>query len=185
MSSDNPILYNVDKEYLKQMHHEDYRVSVKYNNRVFAGIVTVIDGKKYVIPLTSQTTAERKKEGKKKRSALITTFITESSGEEIADLLYNNMLPVYDDVISPVTIDAEVDTYESNEIRFLRKSWEKIQEKAANVYNERYNVASKNYGFLVKTCCDFKKLEFASDKYQEAHISDDETGKPEDKKAVS
>ncbi len=90
MEKERPILYYVDKEYLKQLHKEDYRVSVKFNNRPFAGVVTAIGTQKYVIPLTSQTTEERKKVGKKKRSTIVTTFVTETSGEEIANLLYNN-----------------------------------------------------------------------------------------------
>ena len=33
MENESPILYYVDKEYLKYLHKEDYRVSVKFNNR--------------------------------------------------------------------------------------------------------------------------------------------------------
>ena len=88
IENESPILYYVDKEYLKYLHKEDYRVSVKFNNRPFAGIVTMVGGRKYIIPLTSQTTEERKNAGKNKRSSLITTFVTETSGKEISNLLY-------------------------------------------------------------------------------------------------
>lgn len=88
MENESPILYYVDKEYLKYLHKEDYRVSVKFNNRPFAGIVTMVGGRKYIIPLTSQTTEERKSAGKNKRSSRITTFVTETSGKEISNLLY-------------------------------------------------------------------------------------------------
>lgn len=159
MHDTKAMLYYVDKDYLKHMHKADYRVSVKYNNRAFVGIITIIENQKYVIPLTSQTTEERKKEGKNKRSSDITTFITETSGVEIANMLYNNMFPVYDDVITPLDIDPTTDTYESNEIRFIRKCWDSIQEKAQKVYNARYNTHSPSYGFYLKMCCDFKKLE--------------------------
>lgn len=162
---ENPILCYVEKGYLKYMHNVDWRISVKYNNRVFAGIVTSINDKKYVIPLTSQTTAERIKEGKKKRSSLITTFIEDGDGE-IANLLYNNMFPVQEAVIEKVTIDPLVDTYCANEIRYIRKKWSDIEEKAKNVYNERYDTASRNYAFLQRTCCDYKKLEQEYQKYQ-------------------
>ena len=167
MEKDSSILYCVDKEYLKYLHKEDFRVSVKFNNRPFAGIVTSVGDKKYMIPLTSQTTEERKKEGKKKRSALITTFVTETSGKEIANLLYNNMIPVEEDNITALDINPETDTYESNEIRYLRKNWENIEKKAANVYNQRYDTKSPNFAFLKRTCCDFKKLEIALDRYGE------------------
>ena len=165
MEKDSPILYYVDKDYLKYLHKEDYRVSVKFNNRPFAGIVSTIENKKYMIPLTSQTTEERKKEGKKKRSALITTFVTETSGKEISNLLYNNMIPVTEDIITALTINPETDTYESNEIRYLRKNWESIEKKAVNVYNQRYATKSANFDFLKRTCCDFKKLETALEQY--------------------
>ena len=138
MEKDSPILYYVDKEYLKCLHKEDYRVSVKFNNRPFAGIVTSVGDKQYMIPLTSQTTEERKKDGKKKRSTLITTFVTETSGKEISNLLYNNMIPVTDKLITALDINPETDTYESNEIRYLRKNWENIEKKAVNVFNQRY-----------------------------------------------
>lgn len=164
MNTTHPMLYYVDTNYLAYLHQNDCRVSLK-DHRPFVGIITVIETRKYAIPLTSQTTAERKKEGKKKRSAFITTFITETSGNEISNLLYNNMIPVYDEILTPLSIDPLVDTYESNEIRFIRKNWETIQNKACKVYRERYTETSHNYSFLVKTCCDFKQLELACEQY--------------------
>ena len=159
MKSNCPTLYYIDGNYLKAMHKVDYRVSVKYNNRAFVGIITTIGTQKYVIPLTSQTTQERKKEGKNKRNGKFTAFVTESSGVEIANILFNNMLPVFEDVITPLNIDPTVDTYESNEIRYIRKHWDAIQTKAKKVYDTRYDTNSRDYDFFVKTCCDFKKLE--------------------------
>lgn len=145
MEKERPVLYYVDKDYLKYLHKEDYRVSVKFNNRPFVGIVTLVENKKYVIPLTSQTTEERKREGKNKRSALITSYITETSGKEISNLLYNNMIPVNEQIITALEIDSEIDTYESNEIRYLRKNWETIEKKAINVFNQRYDAQSHNF----------------------------------------
>ncbi len=77
-----PILCEVQRDYIKYMHDVDWRVSVKYNNRKFVGLAVRINGRFYVIPLTSQTTKERVARGKKKRSAAITTFI-KVGGEEI------------------------------------------------------------------------------------------------------
>ena len=104
MEKDSPILYCVDKEYLKYLHKEDFRVSVKFNNRPFAGIVTSVGDKKY-------------------------------------------MIPVEEDNITALDINPETDTYESNEIRYLRKNWESIEKKAANVYNQRYDTKSPNFSF--------------------------------------
>lgn len=148
-------LYIIDAKYLKYLHSIDYRVNVK-NKRPFIGIITMINGVKYVLPLTSQTTAERMKEGKRKRSSKITTFVKDSSDNEIADILHNNMFPVFDGVYTLRNIDPEKDTYELNEIRYIRKNRESIIQKAQKVYTDRTTKADP---FLNKTCCDYKKLE--------------------------
>ena len=149
-------LYKINADYLRFLRKIDYRISIKYNNRPFVGIVTMINGIKYVLPLTSRTTEERKKEGKNKRSAMVTTFIKDSSDVEIANILYNNMLPVKDGVYTAIKIEATVDTYESNEIRYIRKHADTIIKKAQRVYIDR---TTKNNAFFNKVCCDFVKLE--------------------------
>lgn len=149
-------LYKIEPAYLKYMHRLDYRVSVKYNNRPFVGIITMVNGIRYVLPLTSQTTQERKQNGKKKRAAIITTFVKDSKGVEIANILHNNMFPVKEGTYKALEIDALKDTYESNEIRYIRKNKEKIIAKAKKVYENRVNQSNS---FLIKTCYDFEKLE--------------------------
>jgi len=153
----------VDANYLKYLHKVDYRVSVKYNNRPYVGVILMINGIEYVIPLTSQTTAEREKEGKKKRASVITTFIRDTSGNEIADLLHNNMIPVKVGLYSSMEIDSQKDTYEANEIRYIRKHKDQIIHKAQKVHDDRI---LKHNAFLYKTCCDFVKLEEACTNYQ-------------------
>ena len=101
-------------------------------------------------------TRQQKKEGKNKRAAIITTFVKDSADNEIANILHNNMFPVKEGVYSLLEIDAEVDTYESNEIRFIRKNKDRIIKKAQKVYEER---TTKHNPFLLKSCCDFKELE--------------------------
>ena len=149
-------LCEVEPDYLKFLHKIDSRVSVKYNNRPYIGIITMINNVKYVVPLTSQTTAKRKLEGKNKRAARITTFVKDSNEVEIANILHNNMIPVADKNFHLINIDAEIDTYEANEIRFIRKNKERIINKARKVHDDR--ILKRDY-FLRKTCCDFEKLE--------------------------
>lgn len=153
---DELYLCEVDPEYLKFLHKLDYRVSVKYNNRPFVGVITMINDIYYLLPLTSQTTKEREKNGKKKRAARITTFVRGEHDEEIANILHNNMIPVIEGYFSHIKIDATKDTYEANEIRFIRKNKDKIIKKAQKVHDERL---TKHDWFLEKTCCDFNKLE--------------------------
>ena len=76
------------------------------------------------------------------------------------------MIPVNEQMITAGKIDPRTDTYESNEIRYLRKNWRKIEEKAKNVFEQRYDERSHNFEFLKKTCCDFRKLEMALNIYE-------------------
>ena len=157
-------LYEVDADYLKYLHDNvDKRVSVKYNNRPFVGAIVTVSGITYLLPLTSKTTAERAKEGKKKRSARVTTFVRDTSGEEIANILHNNMIPVVEGCYTKKEIDANLDTYESNEIRFIRKNKDKIINKAQKVHDAR--VTGKD-SFLRRICCDFEKLESEYTKFK-------------------
>ena len=152
----NLCLCKIDPAYLRFLHSIDNRISVKYNNRPFVGIITMLNGVPYVLPLTSQTTQAREKEGKNRRSPNITTFVKDTAGNEIANILHNNMFPVIDGVYTLLEIDPEQDTYESNEIRFIRKNQEDIILRAKSVYIKR---TTKPDSFMKKTCCDFSKLE--------------------------
>ena len=162
-----PSLYYVSNEYLKDLHDNiDYRVSIKYTTRPFIGILTIIENQKYLIPLTSEITQKRIMEGKKKRNSFFTIFIKDENGNEIANALLNNMIPVNDDVIEAVPIcDIESSTYISKEIRYIRKHWNNIQIKAKKVYYGRYNKKSKQYSFLKKMCCNYKKMELFCESY--------------------
>ena len=162
MSENQLSLYKISSEYVKYLHAFDYRVSVKYNNRPFVGIITMINDKKYVLPLTSQTTDKRIKEGKRKRANEITTFVRDIKGNEIANILHNDMFPVVEGTYTLMDIDATTNTFESNEIRYIRKHADEIILKAQKVYARR--IEGRNQ-FLVKTCCDFKKLESKSEEY--------------------
>lgn len=77
------------------------------------------------------------------------------------------MIPIKNDCYEIIDVDATVDTvdtYEANEIRFIRKNKEKIIEKAQKVHDKRI---LNNNVFLNKTCCDFQKLEIS---YQNFNI---------------
>lgn len=157
ISKTSPKIVTVDKKYLSYLHGFDSRVSLK-KDRPYVGLSVLINGKIFVIPLTSQTTQERKKKGFKKRNSLTTTFI-KASGVEISDLLHNNMIPVPKKLAERIEIDPLKDTYLSNEYRYIRKHWVEITNKSLMIYLERYNEESRNFAFLQSICCDFKMLE--------------------------
>ena len=72
------------------------------------------------------------------------------------------MIPVSDQVCKRKVIDPTRDTFESNEIRFIRKHKNDIISKARKVYEDR---TTKEDWFLNKICCDFKLLEKIQRKY--------------------
>ena len=159
-----PRLCKVDSGLLKYLHKCDHRVSVK-KERVFVGLAVYINGKLYLIPLTSVTCAKRISEGKKPRPNTIITKVMDGA-EEIADLLYNNMIPVDENYITDIIIDPDKDSYLANEERFIRKNWVAINVKAISIYRNRYNALHRDYDFLTKMCCDFRKLEDMLKNYQ-------------------
>ena len=163
----SPKIVIVDKEYLTYLHVHDNRVSLK-KDRPYVGLSVRINDKVFVIPLTSQTTQERKKRGLKKRNSLTTTFV-KAAGIEISDLLHNNMIPVPKKLAQRVEIDPIKDTYLSNEYRYIRKHWVEITNKSLMIYLERYNEKSRNYAFLQSICCDFKMLEEKYDEWIKNH----------------
>ena len=79
------------------------------------------------------------------------------------------LFPVPKNQIKKIQIDPLVDTYLSNEERQIRKNWVEINIKSIGVYRERYDKNSRNYRFLNKTCCDFKKLETECDRWEQEH----------------
>ena len=159
---DGLFLCRINGEYLKYLHGVDDKVRLKYTNRPYVGVVVMINGTQYAVPLTSQTTDKRKMNNKKKRSARFTTFIRNTRGEEIADMLYNNMIPVKEEYYEVIDIDPNKDTYELNEIRFIRKNREQIINKAKKVYSDRIIGTDS---FSNQICCDFSALEEAMSEY--------------------
>lgn len=159
----SPEIVTVDSKYLAYLHCFDNRVSLK-KGRPYVGLSVRINNRLYVIPLTSQTTQERKKKGLKKRNSLTTTFI-KASGIEISDLLHNNMIPVPKHLVTKIKIDPIKNSYLMNEYRYIRKHWADISNKSIMIYLERKNEKSRNFKFLQSICCDFELLEEKYDKW--------------------
>ena len=163
----SPKIVMVDATYLSYLHGFDSRVSLK-KDRPYVGLAVRINGTIFVIPLTSQTTQERKKKGLKKRNSLTTTFV-KAAGMEISDLLHNNMIPVPKKLAKRIEIDPQKDTYLMNEYRYIRKHWVEITNKSLMIYLERYNEKSRNFAFLQSICCDFKMLEEKCEEWSKNH----------------
>ena len=158
-------LYNVDPNYLRYLNKTDHRIPVKYNNRPVVVLTVKINDYIYAVPLTSQTTEERKAKGKKKRKNSITTYVRDSKGKEIANLLHNNMFPVLASCLYEKKLDPKTDSYEIMEQRILRRNMDSINRKSLNVYSKKYDCSHPEHDFINRISCDFKELEKACDRW--------------------
>lgn len=146
-------IYDVDYVYRKYLHHFDYRVNLKPNRR-FMGMIVITDGIHYLIPLTSHP----KRKNEKRRNPRTTVEIFDESGEMIAALLINNMIPVPEDCYNLVDIPNDRDKdYLNSENIYLRKIRVK-EEILRKVGNIRESVMIHHDNFMTEFCCDFKLL---------------------------
>ncbi len=107
----------------------------------------------YCIPLSSETNNVRQKKGHSKRPSTFTMTIFGPNGNELAVLLFRNMVPVDESLINTCVINSEI---LKDKWIFVRKNLDSIIEKVQKVYRSR--TEGKN-NFANLWCCDFKKLE--------------------------
>ncbi len=157
-------LYKVDEEYIEYLRAIDKRVSIK-KGRPFIGILVSERNQDYCVPLTSQVIPASGKNRNKK----ITTIIRNNKGESIAAVLYNNMIPVFPEVIQKIRYEPNDKEWNrlNNEILYLNKKsiLEEVQRKAEMVLTI-YNQSS----FLKKVCVDIGKLEKAAKEYERVYL---------------
>lgn len=141
----------VKEEYLDILRLSEPKVSTKKRPYVFLAVK--IAEQFYCIPLTSQTNDVRQKKGRSKRPNTFTMTISGPKGNEIAVLLFGNMVPVHESLINTCVINNEI---LKDEWIFIRKNLNFIVEKALKVYLSRTEGKNK---FAELWCCNFKKLE--------------------------
>jgi protein AbiQ len=109
----------IKKPYLNYIRKFDKRIPVK-SGRKYIGLVILINGMQYVVPLTSKGVNDRVSNGKNKRSPIVTTNL-----KNVADILHNNMFPAPEsEIIDIKDISNEFDSYLNYEYRFIRKNGE-------------------------------------------------------------
>ena len=158
-------IYRIKPGYIRYLHNTDKRVNLKFDARPYIGTITMPNGIKYLLPLSSRTTELRNADGKERRSYEFTTFVRDGNGKEIANILHNNMIPAKEGTYTLMEITTEKEAYIMNEIRYIRKNREKIIQKAKRVYENKMT-ARRNDPFYRSMCCDFEKLERAYKEYR-------------------
>ncbi|WP_293974272.1 type III toxin-antitoxin system ToxN/AbiQ family toxin [uncultured Ruminococcus sp.] len=172
-------LYTLDMKYVRNLAKADNNVmsvspQTEKSSRPFIGVLILLNGKKYCIPLSSP---KKKFEGKKNSVDFIKiTHSNEKDNKKIIGALnINNMLPIDDALITP--IDLKIHNNDSpksvaykelmkDQLDFCRHNQDIILKRANKLYDIVVNHPEKNIN-LVKRCCDFTKLEIILQKYIE------------------
>ena len=173
-------LYHISIKYVRNLSHISDRVfsvspQTGKNDRPFLGIITLVNGKQYCIPLTSP-----KEKHKRMKSDIDLIKIFDVSGRDennqfllIGILNLNNMIPVNESVITPVDLtlleadSSDVTKYKifmNKQLSWCRKNVDMIQRRADRVYRLVTETPDKNRRLTLRSL-PFIKLEGALEKY--------------------
>jgi protein AbiQ len=147
---------------------------INKSNRPFVGILVLVNGNKYCVPLSSpKPKFENKKNGVDFMKILDETRKNEhGTNVTIGALNFNNMLPVTESVLSEINIKiSKNDTSRTvNYKNLLIKQLDWCQKNKIGILNKAnklYTLVTKypeQNRHLVRRCCDFKKLEAVLEK---------------------
>lgn len=162
-------LYNVNIKYIRNLHNVDDNVpsvspQIGKSERPFLGIIVLINGSKFCIPLTSNSN----KKGKKlenMRENITFRKICDKKGKVLAGLNLNNMIPVRDEYITE--IDIKIHSFDSQELCRWKKlcakelEWcQSHQKEIERLANELYRMyVSEEFFSKRKICLNFPALE--------------------------
>ena len=158
-------LYRVDMKYIRALHKKDDKVpsvspQIGKNNRVFLGIVILLNGKNYCIPLSHPKDKHDNMKGR-----IDFTKIKDSDGKMIGALNFNLMIPVKEQMLTIVNLQGSVNdsVAEKKYKKLCRKEllWcRKHKDDIVNKANVLYNMYNSDESFSArKRCVDFPKLE--------------------------
>ena len=179
-------LYFIDLKYIRDLSNADENVAsqspqIGKNNRVYIGVVLLINGQKYCIPLSSGTKSKYQHGKSEVDMIKIPDERKNENGSFItlSVLNINNMIPVYADVMTRVEIKIRKDDQPTakarkelmqKELSWCRKNSDLIKRRVQKVYNLITLTPEKNRN-LTRRCCNFKKLEEVMFCYIEKHRS--------------
>lgn len=149
------IICRVTDKYVRFLHSRDSRV--QYNkgaSRPYVGVVLYVGEFRYFVPMESpKPNHANLKPG---------SHIMKMDGGRLGLLGFNNMIPVRDDALLPVDIDALEDANYADLLRkqahFCNRNKTAILDRASRTYYDTVTGANK---FFLRICCNFKALENA------------------------
>ena len=153
-------IYRIDERYIRFLRTRDPKVQHnKGNRRPYVGVVLLVGGFKYFVPMESpKPNHVNIKSGK---------HIMKLDDGRLGILGFNNMVPVHQDALIPYDIDAESD---EGYRELLRRQAYVCNRKKADILNHAsrtyYDVVNGKNKFLIRVSCDFKELEKACKVYR-------------------
>lgn len=157
-------------KYIRNLHNADDRVpsvspQIGKEDRPFVGIVVMINGRKYCIPLSKP----KEKHNRMKGSIDFTKII--HNGEFLGVLNFNQMIPVEQDQLR--IIDINIHKHDNSDTRRkkirLIKEAEWLVDHEGEVNNKARVLYSKYFSDEIfsarKNCLNFKKLEEVCGRY--------------------
>lgn len=164
---------HVKKEYIDFLRTYDTKVQDNYDDNerhkpYVSGIKINIGNREYLAPLTSYKDKYDKME-EKTILKLIKTY-KKKTEEKLAVVLLNNMIPLIDGVVEEINFN----NYDKHYKSLLRKEYQclssneaksKINKIANDIYKEVTEIRNEHF---VNICCDFLKLEAASEKFKQS-----------------
>lgn len=162
-------LYNVHKKYIRNLHNLDDNVpsvspQIGKQNRPFLGIVVLLNGSKFCIPITSNS-GEKNKKFQSMRENITFRKIRDKDGKVLAVLNLNNMIPVQEEYITEINL--KINLQDTPEIKRWKKlcikelNWcQSHQDEIERLANELYILytSEKSFGKR-KICLNFPLLE--------------------------
>lgn len=167
-------LYEIDMKYVRDLSKVDSNVmsvspQIGKSNRPFVGILVLVNGQKYCVPLSSP----KPKFENKKNSVDFMRILDESRKNEhganimIGALNFNNMLPVTDELLKE--IDTKIRSSDSpqtvkykkmltKQLDWCQKNEDAILSHANKLYTLITEHPERNRN-LTRRCCNFQKLE--------------------------
>lgn len=162
-------LYNVNMKYIRNLHNVDDNVpsvspQIGKQARPFLGIVVLINGSKFCIPLTSNS-GKKNKNFESMRENITFRKICDKDGKVLAALNLNNMIPVRDEYVTE--IDLKIRQGDRPElIRWKNLCMKELnwcqsnQDEIEHLANELYRIYSSGEPFgKRKICLNFPALE--------------------------
>ncbi len=162
-------LYSVSMKYIRNLHNVDEHVpsvspQIGKQTRPFLGVVVLIHGAKYCIPLTSNSGNKTIKFAQMRENI---TFrkITDEKGNILAGLNLNNMIPIRDEYISEINLRiSPQDTKKEIQWKQLcikELNWcQAHQNEIEHLANELYQQFTSDKPFSKRSIClNFPALE--------------------------